>query len=63
MLLFDYKKHPTKPTDDNLKPDLKLTGHKAEGYGLSWNPKKEGIVLSGAYDKNILMWDVNDKTN
>ena len=27
VLLFDYSKHPKKPTNDNLKPDLKLVGH------------------------------------
>ncbi len=46
--MFDYTKHPKKPTNDNLKPDLKLVGHKGEGYGLSWNPKKIGHLVSGS---------------
>ena len=36
--IFDYFKHPTKPQTDEVKPDLKLLGHKKEGYGLSWSP-------------------------
>jgi len=58
VLLFDYTKHPTKPIDDVHKPELKLVGHTAEGYGLSWNKKKEGHLLSASYDKTICLWDV-----
>ena len=50
VYVFDYKKHTPKPVDDNLKPQMKLAGHKAEGYGLSWNPKKAGQLISGSYD-------------
>jgi len=32
-----------------------------EGYGLSWNPKNEGHLFSGSYDKKICEWDVNAK--
>jgi histone-binding protein RBBP4 len=60
-LLFDYTKHPSKPINDNLKPDLTLTGHVGEGYGLSWNSKNEGHLFSGSYDKKICEWDVNAK--
>lgn len=36
--IFDYFKHPTKPATDEVKADLKLLGHKKEGYGLCWSP-------------------------
>lgn len=58
IFLFDYEKHPAKPINDNLKPNLRLAGHKGEGYGLSWNTKSEGYLLSGSYDKKICMWDI-----
>jgi histone-binding protein RBBP4 len=35
-------------------------GHSKEGYGLSWNKKKEGYLLSGADDGLACVWDVND---
>jgi len=59
--IFDYTKHPTKPKDDNVKPNLKLTGHKGEGYGLSWNRKKQGYLLSGSHDSKICIWDIEAK--
>jgi histone-binding protein RBBP4 len=36
--VFDYFKHPTKPNDWGIRPNLRLMGHNSEGYGLSWNP-------------------------
>ena len=32
-------------------PQLRLKGHTKEGYGLSWNPNKNGYLLSGSDDK------------
>lgn len=39
-------------------PQLRLKGHTKEGYGLSWNPRDEGKLISGAEDKIICMWDI-----
>jgi histone-binding protein RBBP4 len=39
-------------------PDLKLKGHKKEGYGLSWSPHKEGYLASGSDDKRVCLWDI-----
>ena len=52
--IFDYFKHPPKPSDSLVKPDIKLTGHSGEGYGLSWNTIKQGLILSGSYDHKVL---------
>lgn len=57
--IFDYFKHPTTPETDEVKPQLKLAGHTKEGYGLSWNLKQEGLLLSGADDASILIWDIS----
>ncbi|GAB2267853.1 hypothetical protein Dimus_002829 [Dionaea muscipula] len=42
-------------------PDFTLKGHEQEGYGLSWNPFKEGNLLSGSNDCKICLWDVRSE--
>mmetsp|Transcript_2092 Transcript_2092/g.3133 ORF Transcript_2092/g.3133 Transcript_2092/m.3133 type:complete len:416 (-) Transcript_2092:494-1741(-) len=61
--IFDYSRHSSKPSSDGTsKPNLILTGHKAEGYGLSWSPLTTGHLLSGSYDSQICLWDVGAAT-
>ena len=36
------------------EPDIVLTGHTKEGFGLSWNPHKQGHLLSSSEDKTGL---------
>lgn len=59
VLLFDYSTHPSKPADGDLEchPQLRLKGHTAEGYGLSWSSLDEGRILSGSDDKTVILWD------
>lgn len=57
--MFDYSKHPSKPPKGGCTPDLRLRGHKTEGYGLSWSPFQAGHLLSGSDDARICIWDVN----
>ena len=57
--LFDYYKHSGSPTTDEVKPELRLLGHTKEGYGLDWNPKQAGLLLSGSDDNKICLWDVS----
>ncbi|CAI9769245.1 unnamed protein product [Fraxinus pennsylvanica] len=53
-------KHPSKPPlDGPCSPDLRLTGHISEGYGLSWSPFKQGHLLSGSDDHQICLWDIS----
>eukprot|EP01060_Flectonema_neradi_P038878 TRINITY_DN8309_c0_g2_i1.p1 TRINITY_DN8309_c0_g2~~TRINITY_DN8309_c0_g2_i1.p1 ORF type:complete len:628 (+),score=131.89 TRINITY_DN8309_c0_g2_i1:67-1884(+) len=40
---------------------IKLVGHKAEGFTLSWNKKREGLLASGADDGLVIIWDVEDR--
>jgi histone-binding protein RBBP4 len=51
--LFDYFKHPTKPSDNLTKPNLILQGHKKEGFGLSWSNIKDGYLISGSDDYKV----------
>ena len=63
VLVFDYTTFPSKPQEDAVcRPTVRLGGHTAEGYGLCWNPLREGILLSAAYDGHVCMWDVEMKT-
>ncbi|KAL4437477.1 hypothetical protein ABPG77_003458 [Micractinium sp. CCAP 211/92] len=64
VYVFDYSKHPSKPAADGLcKPNLRLTGHKNEGYGLSWSAQRDGYLLSGSDDAQICVWDVKGATS
>ena len=38
---------------------MRLTGHSKEGFGLNWNPLKEGFLISGSDDHRICVWDIN----
>jgi len=51
--IFDYYKHPSRPIDSVVKPELKLTGHTEEGYGLCWSNLQNGYILSGSYDNKV----------
>ena len=63
--LFNYLKHPKKPLDMQLKQEMRLSGHTKEGFGLNWNSKKEGYLISGSDDNRIRVWDIgiNDEKN
>jgi len=54
--LFDYTKHPSTPSNSAVKPDLRLTGHTQEGYGLAWNNHVEGAILSASEDQTVCLW-------
>lgn len=59
VYVFDCAKQEAKPQESGCDPELRLRGHDKEGYGLSWNPRKEGYVLSGSHDCKICLWDVS----
>jgi WD40 repeat protein len=41
-----------------INPQIELIGHKAEGFGLAWNPHEEGCLASGSEDKTMCLWYV-----
>lgn len=59
--IFDYFQHGNYPTTDEVRPELVLLGHSREGYGLDWNPRKEGLLLSGSDDCKICVWDIQQQ--
>lgn len=58
VYIFDIAKD-VPSNEKGCNPDLRLRGHEKEGFGLSWNPSKEGYLLSGSHDCNICLWDVS----
>jgi histone-binding protein RBBP4 len=59
VYVFDYSKHNSKPSPDGAcNPDIRLLGHKTEGYGLAWSPFQKGHLLSGSDDAQICLWDI-----
>ncbi len=44
------------------KSHLRLKGHTKEGYGLSWNPKQQGKLLTGSNDCTVSLWDVSEQS-
>ena len=58
VFLFDYTKHASEPTDQKCTPQIRLTGHSKEGYGLAWNPNKAGQLLSASDDHTVCLWNV-----
>ncbi|KAI9149281.1 histone acetyltransferase type b subunit [Paramyrothecium foliicola] len=61
ILIFDRTKHPLQPSASSLgkvNAQIELIGHKAEGFGLNWNPHEEGCLVSGSEDKTMCLWDL-----
>jgi len=63
VFVFDVSKHESKPdSQSECTPELRLKGHKQEGYGLSWSPFEEGHLLSGSDDQQVCLWDISGRT-
>ncbi len=62
VFIFDRTKHPSKPIDNLIKPDLTLKGHQQEGYGLSWNKSAEGELATCGNDQLVCLWNINTGT-
>lgn len=60
VFVFNHNLHPELPVNNDVKAQHKCEGHKAEGYGICWNPMKEGLLLSGALDGSICIWDLHE---
>jgi histone-binding protein RBBP4 len=60
VFVFDYKKHPSVPSDNICRPQHRCLGHTAEGYGLAWSPHTEGHLLSGSDDACVCLWDIRE---
>jgi WD40 repeat protein len=60
VYIFDRTKHTSLPDPSGVcNPDIKLVGHAKEGYGMSWNIKRPGHLLTASEDTTICSWDIN----
>ncbi|EWC45023.1 histone acetyltransferase type B subunit 2 [Drechslerella stenobrocha 248] len=57
VYVFDRTKHELEGS--KFKPQIQLTGHSKEGYGLDWSPRIDGCLLTGSEDTTICQWDLN----
>lgn len=55
IMVFDRSRHTSIPTG-KVEPQAILIGHKAEGFGLNWNPHIAGHLASGSEDKTVRLW-------
>ncbi len=55
ILIFDRTKHSSEP-NGHVNPQIKLQGHKKEGFGLDWSPHAEGSLASGSEDQTVCLW-------
>lgn len=63
VYVFDRTRHPSEPNMNmGCIPDIRLTGHTKEGYGLSWSKKEEGHVISASEDSTVCYWDIKATT-
>lgn len=58
VLVFDRTKHSMRGSGV-CTPQIRLQGHTNEGYGLSWNPHREGILASASEDTTVRLWDIS----
>ncbi|CAF1138462.1 unnamed protein product [Adineta steineri] len=64
IFLFDYSKHPSKLNPDGIcRPQAILRGHTDEGFALSWHPMQQGLLLSGAQDGKMCLWNLEKMPN
>ncbi|TID23146.1 WD40 repeat-like protein [Venturia nashicola] len=63
VLVWDRTKHPMRPKDSTIRPELKLPEHKSEGFGLSWNALTQGQLATASEDGTVKLWDVNSKVS
>lgn len=57
VFIFDKTKHASQPSEE-FKFEIKLSAHKKEGFGLSWNNHKEGHLLTASIDGTTKLWDI-----
>ncbi|KAJ1611320.1 WD repeat protein [Cryptosporidium canis] len=65
ILVFDYSKHESFPTDELVHPQLLLKGHSKEGYAMDWGngTSINSYLISGGSDNIIHLWDFNKSTS
>ncbi|KAJ3435680.1 wd40 repeat family [Anaeramoeba flamelloides] len=58
IILLKYNYFNQNSNNDSISITVKHE-HTCTGYGLAWNPYNNLQFISGAYDKTIILWDVD----
>jgi WD40 repeat protein len=58
VYVFDVTKHSLHPTGV-FKPEMVLEHHTTEGWGVTWNAQRNGVLATCATDGTIAIWDLN----
>lgn len=57
--VYLYKVDSSEQDEEGTYYD-KLEHHTENGYGLSWNKKAQGLLLTGSDDSTVALWDVTN---
>eukprot|EP00918_Siedleckia_nematoides_P092526 GHVU01203179.1.p1 GENE.GHVU01203179.1~~GHVU01203179.1.p1 ORF type:complete len:328 (-),score=59.56 GHVU01203179.1:165-1148(-) len=60
--IFDYSRHESFSADTEMRPQLILRGHTAEGYAVAWDSLRRGRLATGTSDAALCLWDIAEKT-
>ncbi|TPX33720.1 hypothetical protein SmJEL517_g03429 [Synchytrium microbalum] len=63
VYIFDRTRHASTPKENDVcSPEIRLVHHSKEGYGMAWNPKVPGSLLTASEDTTVAQWDVKGTT-
>lgn len=54
--IYDKTKHASQETES--KAEIRCKGHEQEGFGCDWNANDEAVLLTGALDGKLKLWDI-----
>ncbi|KAI5181032.1 histone-binding protein RBBP4 [Nematocida sp. AWRm80] len=60
VCIYDYTKHSSFPKE--ATPNITLEGHTQGGFGVVWNPIREGELLTGGYDGLVCTYRIGEST-
>ena len=55
-LIWDRTKQTSVPNNEEFNPQITLEGHTKEGWGVNWNPHKQGELATGSEDTTVKVW-------
>jgi histone-binding protein RBBP4 len=55
----DIGRRRPEPEDTVPRPDMRLRGHRREGYGMEWNALEEGRLATASADTTVNVYDLN----
>eukprot|EP00672_Neobodo_designis_P023677 CAMPEP_0174835168 /NCGR_PEP_ID=MMETSP1114-20130205/5270_1 /TAXON_ID=312471 /ORGANISM="Neobodo designis, Strain CCAP 1951/1" /LENGTH=420 /DNA_ID=CAMNT_0016069113 /DNA_START=159 /DNA_END=1421 /DNA_ORIENTATION=+ len=56
--IVDIARRRAEPDDTTPRPDMRLKGHKREGYGMEWNPIEMGQLATASNDMSVNIYSL-----